>query len=343
MRHCGAAMRLMLETAAAATWKVDVSEVQAQLHEVVHKPSGRKLGYGELAARSIGPAGARRRQGQAQGGERLPLHRQGHGPHRRPQRHHHRQGHLRSGRDAAGHEVRGHRQAAGGRRQGRLPRLQRGARRCRAWRRSSRIPGTPAPYKFGPLGGVAVIATQHLGGAEGPRGAQDHLGQRAERGPRLQGLPGAARSGREEARQGRAQRGRRRQGAGLRRQGDHGRVLRAPHPPCDHGAAGGGRAHEPWQMGGVGAGAEPRPGPRRHRRGARRGSGRDHRAADAAGRRLRPQVQVRLRHRGGAAVQGPGRRARSRWCGRARTTCATASTTPPRRSGSRPVSTPRTR
>jgi isoquinoline 1-oxidoreductase subunit beta len=50
MRQCGAAARLMLETAAAAKWGVDVSEVQAQLHEVIHKPSGRKLGYGELAA-----------------------------------------------------------------------------------------------------------------------------------------------------------------------------------------------------------------------------------------------------------------------------------------------------
>src|SRR5262245_6817187 len=50
MRHCGAAARLMLETAAANQWKVPVSEVEAQLHEVVHKPSGRKLGYGQLAA-----------------------------------------------------------------------------------------------------------------------------------------------------------------------------------------------------------------------------------------------------------------------------------------------------
>ena len=54
MRHCGAAMRQMLETAAAAQWKVDVSEVQAQLHEVVHKPSGRKLGYGALAGAAAG-------------------------------------------------------------------------------------------------------------------------------------------------------------------------------------------------------------------------------------------------------------------------------------------------
>jgi isoquinoline 1-oxidoreductase beta subunit len=49
MRACGAAARQMLETAAAAKWKVPVGEVEAQLHQVVHKPSGRKLGYGELA------------------------------------------------------------------------------------------------------------------------------------------------------------------------------------------------------------------------------------------------------------------------------------------------------
>jgi isoquinoline 1-oxidoreductase subunit beta len=50
MRECGAAMRQMLETAAAQRWSVPVGEVQAQKHEVVHKPSGRKLGYGDLAA-----------------------------------------------------------------------------------------------------------------------------------------------------------------------------------------------------------------------------------------------------------------------------------------------------
>jgi isoquinoline 1-oxidoreductase beta subunit len=50
MRECGAAMRHMLETAAAQRWNVGAAEVQAQNHEVVHKPSGRKIGYGELAA-----------------------------------------------------------------------------------------------------------------------------------------------------------------------------------------------------------------------------------------------------------------------------------------------------
>jgi isoquinoline 1-oxidoreductase beta subunit len=49
MRECGAAMRHMLETAAAQRWSVDLAEVQAQNHEIVHKPSGRKFGYGELA------------------------------------------------------------------------------------------------------------------------------------------------------------------------------------------------------------------------------------------------------------------------------------------------------
>lgn len=50
MRRCGAAARTLLELAAAAQWKVPVSECHAQLHKVLHQPSGRTLGYGELAA-----------------------------------------------------------------------------------------------------------------------------------------------------------------------------------------------------------------------------------------------------------------------------------------------------
>jgi len=50
MRQCGAAARMMLEQAAAKKWGVPEGEVEARLHEVVHKPTGRKLGYGELAA-----------------------------------------------------------------------------------------------------------------------------------------------------------------------------------------------------------------------------------------------------------------------------------------------------
>src|SRR5256884_8720364 len=54
MRRCGAAARTMLETAAAERWKVPVSEVEAKNHEVVHRPTGRRIGYGSLAKAAAG-------------------------------------------------------------------------------------------------------------------------------------------------------------------------------------------------------------------------------------------------------------------------------------------------
>jgi len=50
MREMGAAARQMLEAAAAHRWDVDVSQVRARNHQVVHTPTGRTLGYGELTA-----------------------------------------------------------------------------------------------------------------------------------------------------------------------------------------------------------------------------------------------------------------------------------------------------
>jgi isoquinoline 1-oxidoreductase beta subunit len=50
MRQCGAAMRMMLEQAAAKRWGVDPSTVKADNHVVVHVASGLKAGFGELAA-----------------------------------------------------------------------------------------------------------------------------------------------------------------------------------------------------------------------------------------------------------------------------------------------------
>ena len=50
MRQVGAAARMMLEEAAAKQWGVPVSDVEAKNHEVVQKSTGKKLGYGELAA-----------------------------------------------------------------------------------------------------------------------------------------------------------------------------------------------------------------------------------------------------------------------------------------------------
>ena len=49
LRVAGAAMRMMLENAAAAEWKVGTDQVRAELGHIVHKSNGKKLGYGELA------------------------------------------------------------------------------------------------------------------------------------------------------------------------------------------------------------------------------------------------------------------------------------------------------
>jgi isoquinoline 1-oxidoreductase subunit beta len=50
MRQIGACARIMLESAAAKRLGVPVTEVKAVNHEVVHNASGRKIGFGELAA-----------------------------------------------------------------------------------------------------------------------------------------------------------------------------------------------------------------------------------------------------------------------------------------------------
>jgi len=60
MRRVGAAARHMLESAAAARWSVPRSEVKAVQHEVIHERTGRRLGFGELAAQAAAlpvPAG----------------------------------------------------------------------------------------------------------------------------------------------------------------------------------------------------------------------------------------------------------------------------------------------
>ena len=50
LRQVGAAGRAMLISAAAAQWNVAAKDCTTEPHFVVHKASGRKLGYGELAA-----------------------------------------------------------------------------------------------------------------------------------------------------------------------------------------------------------------------------------------------------------------------------------------------------
>ena len=50
LRESGASARLMLVRAAAQTWNVPESECKTEMSTVVHAKSGKKLGYGELAA-----------------------------------------------------------------------------------------------------------------------------------------------------------------------------------------------------------------------------------------------------------------------------------------------------
>ena len=50
MRQIGASARVMLENAAAKRWNVPATEVKAVNHEVVHSASGRRIGFGDLAA-----------------------------------------------------------------------------------------------------------------------------------------------------------------------------------------------------------------------------------------------------------------------------------------------------
>jgi len=50
MRECGATARWTLIQAAAAQWNVPAAECTTEPHVVVHAPSGRRAGYGELAS-----------------------------------------------------------------------------------------------------------------------------------------------------------------------------------------------------------------------------------------------------------------------------------------------------
>jgi isoquinoline 1-oxidoreductase beta subunit len=190
MRHCGAAMRAMLEEAAAKTWKVDASEVQAQLHEVVHKASGRKLGYGELAAAASAlpvPAADKVKLKDASAFRYIG------------------KGNVRisdivditTGRAIYGQDVRlpGMKYAVIARPPvvgGKVASVDPSAAlKVPGVEKIVTLPGTPAPYKFGPLGGVAVIATNTWAAMKGrdalkitwdngPNGSHDSKAYRAQ-------------------------------------------------------------------------------------------------------------------------------------------------------------------
>ncbi len=312
-RQAGASARAMLIQAAAAQWQVPAAECETGLHEVVHKASGRRAPYGSLVARGGHAAGAEGRDARAEAAQRLALHRQGPRP-LRPRGHRERQGRVRHGRQGRRHGLRVDRAAAGPRRDAEVVRRQGGPRRPR------RAPGGDDRS----VEGAARIPAarrrgrdrrQHLGGDAGPQGAEDRMGpgpaRRLRFGP-LQGHP--ARRG-QAARQGRAQPRRRRRGvrpAAKGRQGRRGQLLRAAPRPRDDGAAGGGGRLPRRHAHGVGAGAEPAGSPGHDRQGARHRQEQGDLPRDAARRRLRPQVQARLRRGSGGALEEGGQAGQGR-------------------------------
>ena len=296
-------------TAAAKKWGVTVGEVETQVHEVVHKPSGRKLGLRRACRRCRRAAGAGGRQDQAEGRECLPLYRQGQRSHRRHRRHHHRAMPI-YGQDIV---LPGMKYAVVARPPvvgGKVASLDSSA--------AMKVPGvekivtlqpTPAPDKFAPFGGVAVIAKNTWAALKGREALKITWDDGTQQGLRLQGLsaPSSRRASRSPARSSATS------AMSTRRwhprQGHHGRVLCSPHhhatmePP----AAAARMTNGKWEV------WAPVQSPGRRARRRRQSAWRQARGnaapRHAARRWLRPQIQVRLRHRGGVAVQGDGRHA----------------------------------
>ncbi len=157
MRQCGAAARQMLETAAAKKWGVDVGEVQAQLHEIVHKPSGRKLGYGELAGAAASlpvPAADKVKLKEASAFRYM-----GKGTVRIADINDITTGKALYGQDVVLPDMRFAVVARPPVLGGKVASLDAGAAmKIAGVEKVVTLAPTPAPYKFGPLGGVAVIA-----------------------------------------------------------------------------------------------------------------------------------------------------------------------------------------
>ena len=166
-RHAGATARSMLVSAAAAQWNVPESECTAQNHEVVHTPSGRRLGYGALvpaAAKMSVPKGEmlkfKPKTAWRFVGKQTSIYDQS--------RHHHRQGAVRSRRVPRGHGARVDRAPARAGRHG--PRLRRQGRAQREGRQQTvTIAPFKPPHLFQPLGGVAVIADNTWAALKGRR------------------------------------------------------------------------------------------------------------------------------------------------------------------------------
>jgi isoquinoline 1-oxidoreductase subunit beta len=309
LRQCGATARRMLEEAAAKRWGVDPSEVEAVRHEVVHRPSGRKLGYGdvadEAAALPTPPVDKIRLKEPSAfryiGKGNVPIV---------------DLFDITTGRATYGQDVMrpGMKFAVIARSPvlgGKIVSFDATeALKVPGVEKVVQIDPTPAPAKYAPLAGVAVIATTTYAALKG----RDALKIVWDDGPNKAYDSGAYKAMLEEANG--------KPGKIERNEGDVDKALASaakvitreyyvPHlGACHDGAAGGDRTADQRQNRSVGAVAEPGRRARGHRqegwpeRGRRRG------AQHPARRWVRPQVEVRLRYRSSVARQGDRGRAR---------------------------------
>ena len=77
LREAGATARLMLVRAAAQQWNVPATECSTELHTVVHKTSGKKLGLRRTGRSGVEAGSAEERRVEAEAAQRVALHRKG--------------------------------------------------------------------------------------------------------------------------------------------------------------------------------------------------------------------------------------------------------------------------
>ena len=176
MRQCGASMRFMLESAAAKRWGVDRTHVRAINHAVVlldgsgpsARPTGRRLGYGELAKAAMAePVPAFEQLRFKQDSEFRYM---GKGEVQMVDLHD-----ITTGKAVYGADVRlpGMKFAAVARPPvvgGKVKSFDAAdARKIAGVERIVEIPGSMPPAKFAPLGGIAVVANSTWAALEGAK------------------------------------------------------------------------------------------------------------------------------------------------------------------------------
>ena len=226
MRQCGAAMRMMLEQAAATRWGVPIVQVRAENHEVVHLASGHIARLRRTGAGRAARCRCRRWTSSAEGPERLPLYR-----HRidlassicttspsatRPTASTQRSPGMKFAVVARPPVVGGKLVSFDASEALKVPGVE----------KVVEVQGWPWPSKFMPVGGVAVVARNTGSAIKG----REKLKIIWDDGPNANYNSAAFRKQMEataaQPGQGGAQRRRRRGGAEIRRQSDHRRVLR---------------------------------------------------------------------------------------------------------------------